>query len=129
MAIRDIKVVLRALAEARDSSFHHLWVDLGHRWSKSRPRIGFRIYQVADSDDVLVVLSVGGTDDQSTEWSWVTSVRTNGDRLEIEGSVSADPLEGDQLNTFERSASAADADDAARLVRELAVEVCSHRAG
>jgi hypothetical protein len=54
--VGDNRVVLRALAEVRDTDFYDLWVLLTRTWPQPRPRIEFRIYKVAGSSDARVVV-------------------------------------------------------------------------
>ena len=120
-----VRAVLRALAEARDGDFYRLMVGLSGEQG-GRPSIDFRIYKVADTPDALAVVGVKFTrGDGGSEVVWSVAVTATEEKLLIEGTVetSAASSQG-YVELFGRRAETADAGHAARLVGEIAAEVC-----
>lgn len=130
--------ILRALAEARDGPFYHLWVKLCGRWwhdllepirsGTAHPTIEFRIYQVADSSDALAVVSVNGKRPGGPWYIWSLTVRTERDQLEVSGSVWSGS-EGNEQEVFSVTECAANATDAAHCILRIAGKVCERREG
>ena len=121
-----IRSVLRALAEARDGPLYALYVHLTHR--ATRPaRLDFRIYQVADSEDVRVVASVAYERPDGVGLCWSVLVQTVDNELLVEGSVEVERANGYQ-SVVELSERTADPARAAALIGQFAAAVCAHRA-
>ena len=127
MSVADIRVVFRALAEARDEDFYSLWVLLTRSWPNPLPRIEFRIYQVTKSTDARVVVRVVATRPDGTDFDWGLAVTTQQDSVFIEGSVDMRTPEGDGSEVFSKSGETTDPGQAANLIRAIASEVCAQR--
>jgi hypothetical protein len=70
----DLRAVFRALAEARDGPFYALWVHLTGVWPRPLPTLGFRILQVADSEDAILGVWVSGERPDGYEVGWALSL-------------------------------------------------------
>lgn len=121
-----VRVVLRALGEARDGPFYRLWTAVGRAWSPAVPTIGFRVYQTANSEDAYVAVGVTGTRPDGNEFSWSVSVEASPASLTVAGRVEGDAVGGaDALFVVVQSTDAAD--EAGRLIAEFAERVCDQR--
>jgi len=127
VSVADIRVVFRALAEARNKDFYNLCVLLTRSWPKPLPKIEFRIYPVAESTDARVVVRVAATRPDGTDFDWGLAVTTQQDSLFIEGSVDMRTPEDDWSEVFSKSRETTDPEQAASLIRAIASEVCSQR--
>jgi hypothetical protein len=83
-----VREILRAIAEVRDGSFYRLWVDLTYQIKHPIPTIGFRIYQVADSDEAILGVWVSAVLPDGAEISWSVSLHTASEDIGVETSVS-----------------------------------------
>ncbi|MBL7259379.1 hypothetical protein [Paractinoplanes lichenicola] len=119
MAVDDVRMILRALSEVRDRDFYPLWVRLTYAWPSPLPQINFRIYSVADSDDVQVSVWVSGCRPDGTDVSWGLRIRTEEDRLVVGATISAAE---DEL--FDRSLICTDTPTTAEAIHTLAAEIC-----
>jgi hypothetical protein len=124
--IDSVRDILRALAEARDAAFYSLYVDLTYRFKGSVPNLGFRIHQIADSNDALLVVGVSITRPDGVEISWSLSIRTADESLVISASVEISDERG-YREVFERSTETGDSRQAAALIHTYANQVCAER--
>jgi hypothetical protein len=124
----DLRAVLRALAEARDGPFYRLYVDLTYAWPGPYAGIGFRIYQVADSPDVLLGVSASVQRPNAPGVAWSVVLKVSPHRLSIEGAVEVDEESGSVKEVFSLNTEAATAAEAADLVSRYSEEVCAQRA-
>ncbi len=122
-----VRHVLRALAEARDGPLYSLYVHLTHCAARP-PSIGFRIYQVAESEDVRVVAGVEYERPDGVGMCWSVAVQTVDNEVVVEGSVEVERATGHE-DVVELSERTADPARAAALVRQFAAEVSAHRKG
>lgn len=136
--LHSVREILRALAEARDGPFYHLWVELCDRWwhdmpepvrsGTALPTIEFRIYQVANSVDALAVVSVNGKRPGGPWYTWSLTVRTERDQLEVVGGLSREG-EWDEQEVFSITERASKATVAAECILRIAGKVCEQRDG
>jgi hypothetical protein len=128
MAVVDVQLVFRALAEARDKDFYPLWCDLTYLW-RPLPEIKFRIYQVADTADARITLWVAGSRPDRTQVTWGLAVTAEAGGLTIETSIDIGAPDGPEVDeqVFERTAETDDATRAAELIRGMAGELCGQR--
>ena len=124
-ASRAIRNVLRALAEARDGPLYSLYVDLSHRAAQP-PTIGFRIYSVADSDEVRVALGVEWQRSDGLPVSWGVTVETAGIEIVVTGGVEIERASGYEA-VVEYSDRTTDPERAPELVRRIAADVSAYR--
>src|SRR4051812_26205265 len=89
-----VKHVLRALADSRDGPFSRLRVDLSYLVRKPLPSNEFRIYRVADGDDVYVVVGVSVTRPDGLDVLWSLAVETTSEGLAVTGAVELDTNDG-----------------------------------
>jgi hypothetical protein len=126
VAARDVRSVLRALADARDGAFYALWIELTRRWPEPTPSIGFRIFRMADTDNAHVVVSVGGTSPNGVEALWSVSVVASDEELTLEGQLEV--ADGDNWSSIYRDERVvSDPSLAAESILALASAVCSQR--
>jgi hypothetical protein len=129
MSVDDIRTVLRALAEVRNTDFYPLWTELLRTWLPDpMPEIEFRIDQIADGADGAAVVCVGATRFDGTEFVWGLRLLTRSGNLVVESTIgtrSPDGASSDLL--FKRSEQTQDPVQAADLIRTLAAEVCQRR--
>lgn len=121
----DFRVVLRALAEARDGPFYDLYVHLP--WTRPAiPTIDFRIFKM-DSQDARVVVGVDGQrpDGFGVTWSLGLDVTSTG--FEVSARVEITDKAGNVDEVFRLSDEGASASDAADLIRRYSSEVCAQR--
>ncbi len=122
-----VRHVLRALAEARDGPLHSLYVHLTHSAARVPPQsVGFRIYQVADSEDVRLVAGVDHVRSDGVGVCWSIAVQTADNELVVEGGVEVERATGYEA-VVELSERTADPVRAAVLVRQFAAEVSAYR--
>ncbi len=124
--VDSLREVLRALAEVRDGPFQSLYVDLTYRFNGTIPKIEFRIYQVADSHEVLLVVRVSVVRSDGNDVDWSLSMQTSAGAMVITASVDILSERG-YHQVFERSANTIDAQQAATLIHTFADEVCGQR--
>lgn len=118
---------MRALAEARDGPYYALWCDLTHVSASPEPKIGFRIFQVANTHDAVAVVSVDTSNTSvGAGICWATAVTATSDSVLVEASIE---LESDAgwTTVFERSVRAATAEAIAQTIADLSSVVCSER--
>ncbi len=131
-----IRQILRALAEARDGPFYSLWLYLLERfdhlgpevrtWLQRRPDIGFRIYQVADSDEAYLVVGASAIRKDGREITWGVSLTTREGDLLVEGTVEYGDDDG-YHPLFSREAATEDPVEAAALIGDYAKQLCEQK--
>lgn len=133
--IGGLRIILRALVEARNGPFGTLWDDLldglwtqlpeAVRINSSIPKIEFRIYPVGDDSNVLVTVGVSAKRPDGIELSWCLTVQTEGDEVVVAGEVAI----GDDDEVFSTSEQTNDPVRAAQHIASIAEKVCAHRDG
>jgi hypothetical protein len=118
----DVRDLLRAFADAHDTEFYALWLDLWRQCPRPHPHRGFRIYRAGD-DGAYLVVSATGTRADGREVCWSVSMQASADSLLVTGTVELADRQGCEA-VFEPAARARESGQAAALVRELAAEVC-----
>ena len=119
-----MRAAMRALADARDGPFYSLYCALPH--ANHHPTIGFRISQVADSDDARVVVSVSTEEPGGVGFAWFIAVTATSDEVLVEAMIELDD-DGRSSEVFERSARATTADEIVDTIGGLSALVCSQR--
>jgi hypothetical protein len=128
VVVADVQRVLRALAEARDKDFYPLWVRLTYVWRPPLPEIGFRIYQIADTADARVAVSVTGTRPDGARHTWGIAVDARSETITVATALDVDSPDGDEVDeVFGRTAETGDPARAAGLIRTMAAELCGQR--
>jgi len=126
VSANDVRAVLRALAEARDGAFYRLWVQLTKVWPTPSPSIGFKIAKIAQGDDALAIVSVGGTRPDGLEALWSLTVAARAETLAITGEVELS--HGDSwVTSFEEHFVHHDPAVVAESIAVLAIVVCDQR--
>ena len=85
------------------------------------------MYQVADSPDVLLVVSASVQRPNAPGVAWSVVLKISSHRLSIEGAVEVDEESGSVREVFSLNTEAATAVEAAELIRQYSEEVCSQR--